>query len=111
MSHVIRDKEKIKAELKDLLDSLVEIAKEDGVITDDEANIIDEVGKGIEDLEHQVFQILNSDLSETDFKELTNEILKTLVYNATKVAMQDEVLTEDENRLLKKLEEFTEKGI
>ena len=50
-------------------------------------------------------QILKDDLDDHEFLDIATQILQDIVENAKRVANKDEVVTDDEMRLLEKLTE------
>jgi len=98
----------IQQAINTCLAELKEIALEDHVITDDEQAILTKISEDFTHLEKQVIQVLESDLSEDDFQDLILDFLSDIVTNATKVAMADHKITEDEQKLLDRIQKFVE---
>jgi len=106
-----RDESEIRRQLSLFFESVVAVAKEDEVITSDEKKILDTIEAGIHELEDQLINVLKSELHDEEFNDLQTQILQDIVYNATKVAEEDDVITPEESALIEKLKEFAKDGV
>lgn len=106
-----RDRDEIKRNLQDFFTSLVALANEDDVITEEEQNVLDKIKEGIDDLEEQLFQVLESNLSIAEIKDIERQILQDIVHNTMNVIEEDGVVSKDESVLLTQLEKFAETGV
>ena len=105
-----RNEDIIKKELADFYETLIEIAKADGVITDEELKILLTIEEGLKNLEDQLINVLKSELTDEEFRDLKHQILEDIIINTTAVAREDDVITEDEFILLERLREYANQG-
>ncbi len=106
-----RTREKIDKSIKILLEDLNNIALEDEIISDDEKAILDKINYELHNLQTQIMQILESDLDDDEFHDILKDTLHDIIVNVKIVADADGKITEDENKLLKRLQEFISGGI
>lgn len=80
---------------------LVKIAKRDGVITEDEQALLDNIKKNL--TEYYVSQKLDeADNDSTGIKTFENYL--NIMHGAYEVAHEDDIISEDEFQLLKELQ-------
>lgn len=103
-----RSLDNIQEAIKLCLKELRDIALEDQIITEDEQAIITKIEYDFNNLETQVVQVLESDLSEDEFQDLIADFLEDVVENVTLVAMADNHITEDEEKLIDRIRKFVE---
>ncbi len=96
--------EEINLKTSRLLDTMVSLAMEDNLVTDEEAVIIEQVRMTLWELESTIKTLL--DLQSNEFKEKIQELFETSFRNIIQKARQDGVISKDENRLLKQIESF-----
>ncbi len=99
-------KDEVNIRLSRLLDGVVSLAMDDHIITDDEEIIIERVRKGLWDMEEKVNQMV--DLDDEKFKAELRQTLKMVVDDVTKEARKDGILTQEENRLIKRIRKYLE---
>ena len=104
-----RTAEEINLALALCFQDLRDIALADGIISDDERAILDEIEKDFNSLEEQLVQVLQSDLDHHEFNDIANDFLLDIVHRAVHVAEKDNVITKDEDSLINKLSEFVHK--
>ena len=103
-----RSLENIQQAVKLCMSELKSIALQDNVITDDEKAILDKIEFDFSNLENQIIQVLESDLSEDEFQDLITDFLEDVVSNVTHLAMSDETITDDEQNLIDRIKKFVE---
>lgn len=108
---MFRNEEEVKKKFNEFLESLIDTAMEDQKISSDEQVLIDCIKEDIEDLEEQIMQILSDDLDDTEFRDLMTQFMGDIIDHATKVANEDEEITEEESKLLNHLKEFAKVGV
>ena len=99
-------KDEVNIRLSRLLDGVVSLAMDDHIITDDEEIIIERVRQGLWDMEEKVNQMV--DLDDEKFKAELRQTLKMVVDDVTKEARKDGILTQEENRLIKRIRKYLE---
>lgn len=105
-----RTKDQIDAGIKDCLSDLERIAMQDNVLTEEEALILDQIKHEFANLQDQLIQVLESNLSESEFNELLIDMLDDIVENIMAVAMADDNISDDERALIVRLQNFARKG-
>ena len=108
---MIRSKEEIEKAIQNLMEELIDTAKADNVISDDELAIINKIQDDLMNMQRQIFQVLESDLDDLEFRNLVSDFLEDTIKNAKSVAYDDNILTTDELFLLDKLEEIVHKMV
>lgn len=103
-----RSKESINTEINTLLKDLYTIAREDNIISLDEKFILDEINQGLKNLQIQVFQILESNLSDEEFNDILIDLLHDIIDNVVKTAEADGVITGDEKKLVDRIYGFVQ---
>ncbi len=105
-----RNRREISKILEEVCVSLKEVALEDNEITSEEQAILDIVNTGIANLEEQIFQMLESELDETEFVDLVTEVFNDIIKNVVNEAKLDGIITSDEQKLIDKLRSFVKEG-
>ncbi len=106
---MIRTREDIEKALNRLLDKAVAIARADGIITDEEKEILDQLKLSVRDLDPGTYEILDNDLSEVEFRDLLDQLQKQIFENLLqKLKKRSKPLTADQQRLIDLL---MEKGL
>jgi ferredoxin-NADP reductase len=98
-----RSRQDIETTLKDLVTSSEEVARADGVVTDEEQAILDAVGEGVIAIERQLVEMLNENHEEESYAELIGQCFGYIISAARQVALADGVITADEHALLENL--------
>jgi len=97
-------KDEVNIRLSRLLDGVVSIAMEDHIISDDEETIIEKVRKGLWMMEEKVSNIV--DLDDDKFKAELRQTMKSVIDEVMKEAQMDGIMTQEENRLIKKIRDY-----
>ena len=105
-----RTKDQIDAGIKECMCDLENIALRDKVISEEEALLLTKIRNEFSNLHDQLIQVLESNLSESDFNELLIDMLNDIVDNTMKVAMADNNISDDERALIVRLQDFVQKG-
>ncbi|MHA2028772.1 MAG: hypothetical protein ACXAC2_11765 [Candidatus Kariarchaeaceae archaeon] len=103
-----RTTDEINHAIKKSIYDLFEVAMFDGVISNDEQAILDQIKLDFEKLEKQLVEMLKSDLEEDEFQSVINDFLKKAVNHATAIANEDDFITEDEEFLIRRIQDFIE---
>jgi tellurite resistance protein len=98
-----RSQEDVRAALRSLFDSSVQVAMADGVITADERAILDAVKDGVAAVDRQFMEMLNESHDDEAFQDLVGQIFGYIVGRATEVALGDGVITPDEQAIIENL--------
>ena len=106
-----RDASTIKNSLNIIIDKLMKIAMSDNILTSDEEALIQSIKTDLTQVEQQLLQVLESDLSDDEFEDLLHQLLHTSLQNATKKAMEDGVVNYDERNILLQLNKLVEQII
>lgn len=101
-----RNKDQIEKELASCMNDLKDVAMADGQISHDEKAILDQIENDFINLEKQLFQVLESDLQDHEFDDLVMDFLQDVIKDVISVAKKDGKITSDEQRLIRKIEEF-----
>ena len=72
----------------------------------DEQEILTSIKDDLDNLNKQLMQILEDDLAEEEFRDICSQILEDIIINAQNVAKRDQVITDEEKKLLDRLSEF-----
>ncbi|RMG30558.1 MAG: hypothetical protein D6732_15945 [Methanobacteriota archaeon] len=96
--------EEIRIRLSRLLDTLVSLAMEDNLVTDDEEAIIERIRFTLWSLENELMGAQNID--EYRFKEKIQTLFDNALQQVIMTARADGLITSDENRLITKIKEF-----
>ena len=105
-----RKKEQIDQEIDKLMTELNNVAMIDNVISQDENAIIAKIREELKNLEKQLVQILESELEDHEFNDILIDCLDDCIVKVEKVAMEDGIITDDEQQLIKVLKEFVSQG-
>lgn len=105
-----RTKDQIDTCIIECIKDLEEIAMRDNVLTEEEDLILDQIRSEFSNLQDQLIQVLESNLSESEFNELLIDMLHDIVENIMAVAMADNNISDDERVLIVKLHDFAHKG-
>jgi uncharacterized tellurite resistance protein B-like protein len=90
----------MRHDLEDVLRSLLIKAKEDGIITSDEQNILDMVKNKLNKLSSDIEMALSDDVITVNERELIKESRVQLMSEVFELANSDKNLTNDELQLL-----------
>ncbi len=96
--------EEIRIRLSRLLDTLVSLAMEDNLVTDDEEAIIERIRFTLWSLENELMgsQIMD----EFQFREKIKNLFDNALQQVLATARADGLITSEENRLISKIKEF-----
>lgn len=92
-------RDKIPYNLDELLVTLVKKAQEDGYISNDEAEVINQIQLDVRELEKEIV-ILKKENPEEPAESLYKNALQNMIEKSVKIAMQDGVITKDEEALI-----------
>ena len=101
-----RKKEQIDQEIDKLMTELNKVAMIDNVISQDENAIITKIREELKNLENQLVQILESELEDNEFNDILIDFLDDCIVKVEKIALEDGIITDDEQQLIKVLKEF-----
>ncbi len=96
--------EEIRIRLSRLLDTLVTLAMEDNLVTDDEEAIIERIRFALWSLENEFQELIK--LDEYSFRNKMQSMFDKVLQDVISTARADGLITSDENRLIKKIKEF-----
>lgn len=106
---VRRTREDIEKALNNLLDKATSIARADGIITDEEKELLDQLELTIKDLDPGTYEILDNDLPEVEFRDLLDQLQRQIFENVMqRLKKRKKPLTTDQQRLIDLL---MEKGL
>ncbi len=89
--------------VQDLLNKIVFVALEDGIITEDELAILKQVKFDVKTIRDRLKNV-GSQLEEKSTEaKLLNEFSKDIVQNAYNISQNDRVITDDERKLINTL--------
>ena len=92
-------REKIPYNLDELLIKLVKKAQEDGYISHDEAEVINQIQLDVRELEKEIVG-LKKENPDQPAKALYKTALQNMIEKSVEVAMRDGVITKDEAALI-----------
>ena len=101
-------RDEINHAIKKSIYDLFEVALFDGKITEDEQAILDQITLDFEKLEKRLVEMLKSDLGEEEFQSVINNFLTDTVAHATAIANEYDFITEDEEFLINRIQDFIE---
>ncbi len=101
-----RDKIPYETSLSTLLLSVVQQAQADGLISKDEGELINRIQIDARDFERAIVQARKEGKS---LEAIFHEAKETMILNATKIAREDGIITEDEEAILTRLIKELEK--
>ncbi|MHA2503827.1 MAG: hypothetical protein ACXAE3_13285 [Candidatus Kariarchaeaceae archaeon] len=93
-----------------LLQRIVGEAKKDGILTDDEKQIIDIIQRHLWDVENEIELLVESGKNTPEMVEELTKMMHTIVLKAEEVANEDGQITEDEKSLLDTLDSYITSG-
>ena len=97
-------RDKIEYTIKSILEGVVKQAERDGIITNEEAELINKIQVSARELEERLVRILKE---ERPSKEELNRIIDreklNLIRDATEHAKKDGVITQDEQEIIDRL--------
>lgn len=96
--------EEIRIRLSRLLDTLVTLAMEDNLVTDDEEAIIERIRFTLWSLENELMDLEN--LDDYQFREKIQNLFDNALQQVIMTARADGLITSEENRLILKIKEF-----
>lgn len=98
----------INQAIKKSIYDLFEVALFDGKISEDEQAILDQIQLDFEKLEKRLVERLKSNLNEEEFQSIIKDFLEDSVSHARAIANEDDFITEDEEFLIRRIQEFIE---
>ncbi len=104
-----RSREEINKALNRLLDKASKIAMADGIITDEEREVLEELKVTITKIDYGSLKALDSDLSEVEFRDLLDHLQKQ-IFEALSERLKEKKgkITEQQQKILQLL---LEKGL
>ena len=89
--------------VQDLLNKIIFVALEDGIITEDELAILKQVKVDVKTIRERL-KTVGSQLEEKSTEaKLLNEFSKDIVQNAYNISKNDTIITDDERKLINTL--------
>ncbi|MEA2069802.1 MAG: hypothetical protein U9O98_00775 [Asgard group archaeon] len=98
-------KESFKPFLSNLLEDVFKQALSDGIITPEESVLLAEIEIGIRDFEREIADCIEQSEKQEDFPS-KDCFKKQLIASVRQLALKDGVLSQDEEKILTKLEEY-----
>ncbi len=98
-----RDKIPYETSLSTLLESIVKQAQEDGRISSEESELIHRIQIDARDFEKEIVNAKKKAQGNITIEEIFNISKKKMILNATEVAKQDGIITDDEQAIINKL--------
>lgn len=95
------DRDKMPYSLTSLLTTIVKQAQEDGRISAEESNLINRIQLDARELENEIVKARSE--GNSSLAEIFNRAKENMIRNATAVAKEDDVITEDEEKIINKL--------
>lgn len=95
------DRDKMPYSLTSLLTTIVKQAQEDGRISAEESNLINRIQLDARELENEIVKARSE--GNSSLTEIFNRAKENMIRNATAVAKEDDVITEDEEKIINKL--------
>lgn len=89
--------------VQDLLNKIVFVALEDGIITEDELAILKQVKFDVKTIRDRLKNVGNQLEEKSTEAKLLNEFSKDIVQNAYNISQTDRVITDDERKLINTL--------
>ncbi len=96
--------EEIKIRVSRLLDTLVTLAMEDNIVTDEEEAIIERIRFALWSMENQFQDYIK--LNEFEFRNKVQDMFDRVIQEVMMKAREDGIITSDENRLITKIKDF-----
>ena len=106
---MFRTEADIRSSLEQLFDECVVVAMADGVVKADEQAILDDLKVGVQGVERQLMEMLNESHDEEAYNDLIGECFGHLVFNARQVALEDGIITSDEQAMLDSLANYAKR--
>ncbi len=94
---------------KELLQTLSEVANEDGKITEEELSLLSTIEKNVSLLQAEIMQILQHNEITGENLEILHMIEKRIVQDASSEVFNDGVVSSDEKKLIVQLFELVSK--
>ncbi len=99
-----RSEEIINKALNEMLERAAAIAKQDGVITDDEKEFLEDLEVCVKLIDFGSFKVLDSNLSEIEFRDLLTQLHAQILEKMTEVkGKKRRKLTETQKELLSRV--------
>ena len=95
------ERDKMPYSLISLLISIVKQAQDDGRISAEESNLINRIQLDARQFENEIVKARKE--GNTSIAEIFNRAKTEMIKNATAVAKEDEIITEDEEKIINKL--------
>ena len=99
-------KDDIDVKISRLLDTIVNLANEDNVISDDEDVIIEAARKKLWGLHKEFEKMISQQLSLDDAKAKTKTLVEQVIFEVTEAAKKDSKITSDELILIDRISKF-----
>jgi hypothetical protein len=98
------NRDEIQIQISRLLDSLISVAMEDHIITDDEEKIIEGVRMKLWQMENEIAELIK--LNDSEFKKKLTDTLNSTLMEVYQTARDDGIITEEEKSLINKIRAF-----
>lgn len=89
--------------LQNLMNTILYVAMDDGVITEDELAILKQVKLDINSLRKTIQEAEKSDFTTNDEVKQLSHFRKNLIQNAYDISKSDHIITQDERNLINTL--------
>ncbi len=100
------NKDDIHVKISRILDTIVNLANEDNVITEDEETIIEAARKKLWDMNKEFEKMIDQKMSLQDAKDRTKLLIKRVIAEVTDTAKKDSKITSDELILIDRITKF-----
>lgn len=99
-------KDEIDVKISRLLDTIVNLANEDNVISDDEDVIIEATRKKLWSLRSEFEKMIDQNISLEEAKAQTKKLVDQVISSVTEAAKQDSKITSDELILIDRISKY-----
>lgn len=103
---MLPDEVEITSKLRDLLSIIIQEARLNNVISNDEIKLINSVQENIDEFKNKLAKTSRQNLSIEEYNNIMKLVLNGILEDAIMVAKKDQVITEDEEKLLNTIRDF-----
>jgi transcriptional regulator CtsR len=96
----------IEQAFSNLIEDLIQVAMEDRTITEEEGRLIDSVRDQIDEFKEVTLSSMPEKLNNEKFKQIVQSTLARMITRTIDLAKKDNVISDDEIRILKHLIDF-----
>ncbi|MFV2015046.1 MAG: hypothetical protein ACC656_06445 [Candidatus Heimdallarchaeota archaeon] len=100
------NKDDINVKISRLLDTIVNLANEDNVISEEEDAIIEAARKKLWSLHHEFGKMIDQKLSLEEARAQTRKLVEQVISGVTEAAKQDNKITSDELILIDRIAKY-----